>query len=264
MKVKAFIAKSTNASKKAIGKAKTYNDIDWAKCIKEDYLDKLYVPQLNLYLVDKIGMSKSECDKKGYTKLNKIEDIKANYYATTYNRVSGTNTSQKSLSGMYSLQSNTGVHVPPSRQPIHVPPSSQPVHVPPWGGCLYNQSIMQTQTLINTCPIDNYLTLFYLLMHDYKNFFNELLASPEIFAATHVQVKSLFDMKHFEHGKILWLHQFQGRFNLNAPIIDTWGNEDDLFFSQLQPVLCSKYSGKCSSAACPAPYKEYVSYTTYL
>jgi hypothetical protein len=123
---------------------------------------------------------------------------------------------------------------------------------------------MQTQTLINTCPIDNYLTLLYLLMHDYKNFFNELLASPEIFAATLVQVKSLFDMKHFEHGKILWLHQFQGRFNLNAPIIDTWDNEDDLFFSQLQPVLCSKYSGKCSSAACPAPYKEYVSYTTYL
>ena len=264
MKVKAFITKSTNASNKAIEKAKTINDIDWAKCIKEDSLDKLYVSQLNLYLVDKIGMSKSECDKKGYTKLNKIEDIKANYYATTYNRVSGTNTSQKSLSGMYSLQPNTGVHVPPSRQPIHVPPSSQPVHVPPWGGCLYNQSIMQTQTLINTCPIDNYLTLFYLLMNDYKNFFNELLASPEIFAATLVQVKSLFDKKHFEHGKILWLHQFQGRFNLNAPIIDTWGNEDDLFFSQLQPVLCSKYSGKCSSAACPAPYKEYVSYNISL
>ena len=64
LKVKAFITKLTNASNKAIEKAKTYNDIDWAKCIKEDYLDKLYVSQLNLYLVHKIGMSKAECDKK--------------------------------------------------------------------------------------------------------------------------------------------------------------------------------------------------------
>ena len=253
MKVKAFITKLTNASNKAIEKAKTYNDIDWAKCIKEDYLDKLYVSQLNLYLVHKIGMSKAECDKKGYTKPKKIEDIKADYY-TNSNRKSGTiNTTQKYLGGMYSLQPITGVHVPPSSQPVHVPtssqprhvpPSSQPVHVPtssqpghvppssqhgqvppssqhgqvppfsqpvyvpPWGGCFHNQSIMQTQTLVNTCPINNYLTLFHLLMHDYKNFFNYLLASPEVFAATLVQVKSLFDMKHFEQGKILWLHQF--------------------------------------------------------
>ena len=255
MKVKAFITKLTSASNKAIEKAKTYHDIDWAKCIKEDYLDKLYVSQLNLYLVHKIGMSKAECDKKGYTKPKKIEDIKADYY-TNSNRKSGTiNTTQKYLGGMYSLQPITGVHVPPS---------SQPGHVPPWGGCFHNQSIMQTQTLVNTCPIDNYLTLFHLLMHDYKNFFNYLLASPEVFAATLVQVKLLFDMKHFEQGKILWLHQFQGWFNLNAPIIDTWGNEDDLFFSQLQPVLCSKYSGKCSSAACPIPFKEYVSHNISL
>ena len=403
MKVKAFITKLTKASNKAIEKAKTCNDIDWAKCIKEDYLDKLYVSQLKLYLGHKIGMSKAECDKKGYTKPKKIEDIKADYY-TNSNRKSGTiNTIKKYLGGMYSLQPITGVHVPPSSQPGHVPPSSQPVHVPtscqpghvpassqpahvptssqlghippssqhgqvppssqpvdvptsrqpghvppssqpghvpassqpahvptssqlghippssqhgqvppssqpvdvptsrqpghvppssqpvhvptssqpvpvppssqhgkippfsqpvhvpPWGGCFHNQSIMQTQTLVNTCPIDNYLTLFHLLMHDYKNFFNYLLASPDVLAATLVQVKSLFDMKHFEQGKILWLHQFQGRFNLNAPIIDTWGNEDDLFFSQLQPVLCSKYSGKCSPAACPIPFKEYVS-----
>lgn len=69
MKVKACITKETNASNKAIEKAKSFDDIDWPKYIKEDSLDKLYVSQLNLYLVVKLGMSKVQCEKRATQKL---------------------------------------------------------------------------------------------------------------------------------------------------------------------------------------------------
>lgn len=109
-----------------------------------------------------------------------------------------------------------------------------------------------------TCPIDNYLTMFHLLLHEHNNLLNYLVNSTEEFAAILVQVKSMFDSGQFPHGKLLWLSQFQGHFNLNSPIIDVWGN-DDLFLSRLQPVLPSTYSGKCSSGSCPAPLNQYTS-----
>ena len=54
----------------------------------------------------------------------------------------------------------------PSSKITSQPPkaSSSTLHVPSWGGTLNNTAQMVTQSLTNTCPIDNYLTIFYVLL----------------------------------------------------------------------------------------------------
>ena len=261
LKVKSEIIKKSKASVKAVEKAKSYQDIDWEKHISENSLDKLYVSQLNLYLVQHLNMTRAECDKKGYTKEKKIQDIKANFFGRQLN-----SSSKKQNNGptLISLQGTTHSH--PSSKITSQPPSanSSTLHVPPWGGTLNNTAHMVTQSLTNTCPIDNYLTIFYVLLTDHKKLHQELVKSTEIFAGTLIHIKNLFDTRMFPEAKLEWLHLFPARFDLTAPIIDLWGNEDDLFLSRLQPVLRTTHTGTCSSPACPAQQVDYVSHNVML
>ena len=73
-KVKAFVVKKTNASAKAAEKAKTYRDFDWERLVQSNELSSLYVSQLDLYLIKNLNISKKECEKKGFTKAEKILD----------------------------------------------------------------------------------------------------------------------------------------------------------------------------------------------
>ena len=128
--------------------------------------------QLNLYLVQHLNMTRAECDKKGYTKEKKIQDIKANFFGRQLN-----SSSKKQNNGptLISLQGTTHSH--PSSKITSQPPSanSLTLHVPPWGGTLNNTAHMVTQSLTNTCPIDNYLTIFYVLLTDHKKLHQELV-----------------------------------------------------------------------------------------
>ena len=206
-------------------------------------------------------MTRAECDKKGYTKDKKIQDIKANFFGRQLN-----SSSKKQNNGptLISLQGTTHSH--PSSKITSQPPSanSSTLHVPPWGGPLNNTAHMVTQSLTNTCPIDNYLTIFYVLLTDHKKLHQELVKSTEIFAGTLIHIKNLFDTRMFPEAKLEWLHLFPARFDLTAPIIDLWGNEDDLFLSRLQPVLRTTHTGTCSSPACPAQQVDYVSHNVML
>lgn len=271
LKVKSEIVKKTKASVKAVEKAKLYQDIDWEKHISENSLDKLYVSQLDLYLIQNLNMSRAECDKKGYTKEKKIQDIKANFFGRQLN--SPSIKKQNNGPTLISLQGTTHTiqpsskipSQPSSKIPSHPPSaSSSTLHVPPWGGTLNNTAQMVTQTLTNTCPIDNYLTIFYVLLTDNKKLHQELVMSTEIFAGTLVHIKNLFDARMFSQAKLEWLNLFPARFDLTSPIIDLWGNEDDLFLSRLQPVLRTTYTGTCSSPSCPAQQVDYVSHNVTL
>lgn len=42
--------------------------------------------------------------------------------------------------------------------------------------------------LVNTCPIDNFLTIFYVLMKTRNKFFQYLLRSPELYAITLIKI----------------------------------------------------------------------------
>ena len=216
--------------------------ISTGKHVTESSLDKLYISQLNLYLMEELKMSKSECDKKGYIKKNKIEDIKANFYSKKRNSTT---------------PRQTVISLEPGGVPA--PTSCRYTQVPPWGGSFQNISGMRTQTFKNTCPIHNYLTVFFVLTHDFKRLHQKLSSSSEHYAATMVQIKYLFD-----EGKLKWLQLFPGRFDLTSSVIDLWGNEDDLFLSRLQPAVMTKYVGTCSSTACSTQKVEYVSHNITL
>ena len=83
--VKAFVAKETNACARASEKAKTYEDFDWETLIRGNNLGNLYVSQLDLYLLENVGLSKKDCVEKGFTKIKKIEAIKKHFYSSVTN-----------------------------------------------------------------------------------------------------------------------------------------------------------------------------------
>lgn len=269
MKLKATISKNSTANTKAIEKAKAVGDIDWPNLVSSNSLGKLYVSQLHLYLMEKMGISKAECEKKGYTKAKKIEDVKQHFYASLSKspRKAETVTPQAqtpeplsgcsiSLPPASSLPVNTSLF--PSTQKL------QPLSVPPWGGAVFNTNYPQLQLLKNTCPIDNYLTIFYVLLSDHNTFYDQLVSCVESYATHLVQIKHLFDQRLYSDGKLLWLSLFPGRFNFNSPALDLWGNEDDLFISRLYPAISSSYSSRCSALACPCPTKDFSSYSISL
>lgn len=84
-----------------------------------------------------------------------------------------------------------------------------------------------------------------------------------------VMLQSSSELKMFEHGchadgKLSWISLFHELFPLTSPILDLCGNEEDMFLSRQQPTASSKYSGTCSSPACPGPTKDFASYSISL
>ena len=85
---------------------------------------------------------------------------------------------------------------------------------------------------MNTCPIDNFLTIFYVLMKTRNKFFQYLLRSPELYAITLVKICEMLYDGNFAEGGCEWLKLFPGRFNLAQSVkLVLWGNEEDLFVS---------------------------------
>ena len=106
LKVKAAISKKTTADTTALEKTKTFDEINWSTRVSSNTLDKLYVSQLHLYLVQQIGMSKTQCQAKGYTKAKKIEDIKKHFYSSSKQSNAGnlqSSLSRKPFSTLISL-----------------------------------------------------------------------------------------------------------------------------------------------------------------
>ena len=83
LEVKAAVSKKATANTRALEKAKTYDEMNWPNHISSNSLDKLYASQLHLYLMQQMGLSKSQCEAKGDSKARKIEDIKKHFYASS-------------------------------------------------------------------------------------------------------------------------------------------------------------------------------------
>ena len=262
MKVKATILKQETASAKAVEKAKVFEDLDWRTLVTTNTLNKLYVSQLNLYLTTKMGLSPSKCHAKGYTKNEKIEEIKKHYYSSqSMPKTSLVNSGPKAKQNVCI----TTLSIPP-QQTSSLQKHTQSVRVLPWGGFILLRENGQTikQLLKNTCPIDNYLAILYILMNDHSNLFQHLDSLFDDYARRLVEIKKMFDESRYSEGKILWLSLFPGRFNMNLPVLDLWGNEEDLFISRLQPAIVTHYTGSCSSHGCPTPSLHFKSYSIAL
>ena len=375
MKVKATISRQSAAKARTIEKAKAYNDIDWESSIYSKSLEKLYVSQLHLYMIEKMGLSKTQCERKGYTKSDKIADITKHYYSTSASYTKPTikfpvkpsvRTVKPSVPTVKPSVHSVKPSVPTVKPSVHsvqpsipivkpsvptvkpsvptvkpsvptampsvatvkpsvptampsvatvrttvstisssapttkakpscafikctdsavklsapatvinislipqvcsqVPstcPASQ-LNVPPWGGAVFSTNTA-VKTLINTCPIDNYLTIFYVIMTEHGGFYRHLQSSFELYAVQLVKIKNLFDKRMYSEGKLTWITSlFPGRFDMTRPVLDLWGNEEELSISCLGPSKTS-YNTFCSSQACPSPTKTFVSHSISL
>ena len=106
--------------------------------------------------------------------------------------------------------------------------------------------------LVNTCPIDNVLTIFSVLRKTRNKFFQYLLRSPELHAITLIKICEMFNDGNFAEGKCEWLKLFPGQFNLAQSVqLDLWGNEEDLFVSRFYSALETSFTSTCPSPHCP-------------
>lgn len=146
-----FQIKKTNASARAVEKAKTYDDFDWEKLIRTNELENLYISQLDLYLMANFNLSKKDCEKKGFTKISKIENIKKHFYSSVNQRKRAKN---------HAAHREIHVALPQTGQ---IKEAHTVLQVPaPWGGTVTVPHQGQVN-LVNTCPTDNFLTIFYIL-----------------------------------------------------------------------------------------------------
>ncbi|CAB4034946.1 Hypothetical predicted protein [Paramuricea clavata] len=106
------------------------------------------------------------------------------------------------------------------------------LNVSPWGGTVNAEG--KNVILANTCPIDNFLTIFYALMKMHGSAYQHLSASTHLYASALVRISRLFDAGKFSEGKWEWLKLFPGRFELSERNkVDLWGNEEEMFVSRL-------------------------------
>lgn len=111
--------------------------------------------------------------------------------------------------------------------------------------------------LVNTCPIDNISTIFYVLMKKHNKFYQLLSRSVELYSSTLIRIFQLFDGSKFLEVKCEWLKLFPGQFNLtNTFQLDLWGSEDDLFVSRLYSALETTFTSTCPSPDCPFRVKQ--------
>lgn len=272
LKIKSTISKLSAASSRAVEKSKTVDDIDWDKKIADNHIDKLYVSQLHLYMMKIMGMTKAQCEAKGYNKAKKIEHIKQHFYSSKSSNYLPSKTQPPSSNYKPStpLTQHPQARPPPTitisfPRPTQSPTSVlQHIRVPPWGGTVLNGSTGVRQ-LINTCPIDNFLTIFFVLLSENGLLYQRLLGSVEGYAQHLIQIKHLFDRGEFSNGKMLWLSLFPpGHFNFSSPVLDLWRNEEDLFMSRIQAEVMSVYKGSCSSPCCPSKIKQLKSHSICL
>ena len=101
-------------------------------------------------------------------------------------------------------------------------------------------------------------------MTEHGAFYRHLQSSFELYAVQLVKIKNLFDKRMYSEGKLTWITSlFPGRFDMTRPVLDLWGNEEELSISCLGPSKTS-YNSFCSSQACPSPTKTFVSHSISL
>ena len=111
---------------------------------------------------------------------------------------------------------------------------------------------------LNTCPIDNYLTIFYLYLKDHPQVLHHLLASAadHRYATCLLDVVQSFDNAAAGTGKVHWLQQFS-KFNFTlSGTVNVWGCEQDMFVPCLTPVTTTSLNTTCTSQDCPKQIQE--------
>ena len=112
--------------------------------------------------------------------------------------------------------------------------------------------------LINTCPIDNYLTIFFLYLESHPGVLNTLTASSPnaSYAKCQSEVVSFFTTEEYGSGKVQWLRQFPKFDFTSTGTVDVWGCEQDMILPCFSSILSNSVWSFCNSPHCPQGEKD--------
>lgn len=139
----------------------------------------------------------------------------------------------------------------------------------PWGGVFTikagRKAVSCTPLYVeirlkNTCTIDGFLMLLYVILHENENFPRELsLHLGREFVDCFLY---LMDTYSFTTVKLLWIwdkmekQQYKSEVHKASLIIDLFGNEHDNFTKNLENLMSTIQESYCSNWRCPIRVQE--------
>ncbi|XP_077077849.1 dopamine receptor-interacting protein 1 [Siphateles boraxobius] len=140
----------------------------------------------------------------------------------------------------------------------------------PWGGVFPiragRKAIASTPlyvqiSLKNTCTIDGFLMLLYVILRDNRSFAREL--APFLGKRFVEHFLFLMDSCDYTTVKMLWIwdrmskRQYRSEVNHTALEIDLFGNEHENFTQNLEDLMSSAQESWCSHGSCPTRFQEH-------
>lgn len=144
----------------------------------------------------------------------------------------------------------------------------------PWGGVFTiragRKAISCTPlyvkiNLTNTCTIDGFLMVLYVILRDNQGFPREL----SVFLGKHFVEHFLYLMDSCDYTavKMLWIwermsrSQYRSEIHRTALEIDLFGNEHENFTENLENLMSTIQESLCTNWCCPARFQEFIETT---
>jgi len=121
----------------------------------------------------------------------------------------------------------------------------------PWGGLYKSNCGNITIKLINTCPIDNFLTIFSVNIKRNSYLLHQIRQIKKPFASKLLEVAELYNNRRFADAKIKWLQQLPQVDVTTSGTINVWGNEEEYFVRYLSEAFATTITSTCVSPHCP-------------
>ncbi|XP_061598901.1 uncharacterized protein C14orf28 homolog isoform X1 [Cololabis saira] len=144
----------------------------------------------------------------------------------------------------------------------------------PWGGVFTIKAGRKAISCIplyveiqlkNTCTIDGFLMILYVILRDNRGFHREL----GVFLGKQFVEHFLYLMDSFDYTtvKILWIwnrmskRQYRSKIHKAALEIDLFGNEHDNFTENLENLMSTRQESLCTNRSCPARFQLFIKST---
>ncbi|XP_051501898.1 uncharacterized protein C14orf28 homolog isoform X1 [Myxocyprinus asiaticus] len=141
----------------------------------------------------------------------------------------------------------------------------------PWGGvftiradrkAIACKPLYVKINLKNTCTIDGFLMLLYVILRDNRSFCREV----GVFLGKRFVEHFLYLMDSYDYTtvKMLWIwdrmskRQYHSEIHHTALEIDLFGNEHENFTKNLENLMSSVQESWCSNGSCPSRFQEHL------
>ena len=231
------VRKRARQEKKSNVMSLTVDEIDWEEMVLSGKIGKMYVAQLDMYLIEKIGMSLKEIKTKGFTYDKKVALIRK-HVLTSKSSNSTIKVDSKNLPQVASVPLST-----PSSNVFNF---SNTLNLIPWSGYINRHgNILE---LVNTCPLDNFLMVFDYLFYLRKTDIDLL---PDPLPATFSEINKFLIDAEFGEAKMRWLETLRVVPPVVNGKVDVFGSENERFISGLSKLLANTVTSTCSEPNCP-------------